>query len=94
MKFDFTVGTGEQHHVEFSFDQVAGDLKVTVDGNTVAKDFRMFSLNLVKRYEFMVGTQEQHKIVIEKERKLFLAALRKQKYRVFVDDKLTQTYEG
>jgi hypothetical protein len=71
-----------------------GNLKITVDGNSVVKDLRMFSLSLVKRYEFEVGVQEQHKVAIEKVRKLLLAGLRPQKYRVFVDGKLVQSYEG
>jgi hypothetical protein len=33
MKFDFTVGAQEQHHVEFEFDQMVGNLKITIDGN-------------------------------------------------------------
>lgn len=94
MKFDFTVGAQEQHHFEFEFDQMIGNLKITVDCNSVVKDLRMFSLSLVKRYEFVVGVQEQHKVAIEKERKLLLAGLRPQKYRVFADGKLIQSYEG
>jgi len=94
MKFDFTVGIQEQHHVEFSFDQFSGDLKILVDGQAVVKDLRFMSLSLVKRYEFPVGEQEKHQVAIEKERKLFLAGLRKQKYRVFIDGKLAKSYEG
>jgi hypothetical protein len=32
--------------------------------------------------------------VIEKKRKLFLAGLRPQQYRIFIDGNLVQTYEG
>ena len=46
------------------------------------------------QFEFNVGTHEPHKVAIEKERKLLLAGLRKQKYRAFVDGKLIQSYEG
>ena len=94
MQFEFNVGQQEQHKVQFSFDQFSGDLKIVVDGNPVVKDLRMFSLSLVKRYEFSVGQQEPHKVAIEKQRKLLLAGLRKQKYRVFVDGQLMQSYEG
>lgn len=94
MQFEFNVGTQEPHKVQFSFDQFRGDLKILVDGNPAVQDLRMFSLSLVKRYEFNVGTHEPHKVTIEKERKLLLAGLRKQKYRVFVDGKLIQSYEG
>lgn len=94
MQFSFTVGTGEQHRVEFSFDQFAGNLEIKVDGQPVVKDFRMLSLFLTKRYEFTVGVQEQHQILIEKKRKLFLAGFRPQTYRIFIDGQLAQTYEG
>ncbi|MFS8084363.1 MAG: hypothetical protein ACMG6H_01940 [Acidobacteriota bacterium] len=94
MKFSFMVGVAEQHQVDFSFDQFIGNLEIRVDGQTAVKDFRMLSLSLTKRYEFTVGTREQHQIAIEKKRKLFLAGLRPQQYSVFIDGQLVQTYEG
>ena len=94
MKFSFLVGINEQHQIDFSFDQFAGNLEIRVDGQPLVKDFRMFSLKLTKRYEFTVGVSEQHQIAIEKKRKLFLAGLRPQQYRVFIDGQLVQTYEG
>jgi len=94
MKFSFMVGVREQHRIDFSFDQFAGNLEILVDGQPLIKDFRLLSLKLTKRYEFTVGVQEQHLIAIEKERKLLLAGFRPQKYRIFIDDRLVQTYEG
>ena len=94
MQFSFPVGSQEPHQVDFSFDQFAGNLEIRVDGQVAVKDFRMFSLKLTKRYEFVVGTQEQHTVVIEKKRKLFLAGLRPTQYRIFIDRQLVQTYEG
>jgi hypothetical protein len=94
MKFSFLVGIQEQHQIDFSFDQVIGNLEIRVDGEPLVKDFRMLSLKLTKRYEFTVGSQEQHHIAIEKKRKLFLAGFRPQQYRVFIDGQLVQTYEG
>ena len=94
MQFSFRVGVNEQHQVDFSFDQFIGDLEIKVDGQTVVKDFRMFSLSLTKRYEFTVGQAEQHQVAIEKKRKLFLAGLRPMQYRIFIDGQLVQTYEG
>lgn len=94
MKFSFRVGVQEQHQIDFSFDQVIGNLEIRVDGEPLVKDFRLLSLKLTKRYEFTVGLQEQHHIAIEKKRKLFLAGLRPQQYRVFVDGQLVQTHEG
>jgi hypothetical protein len=94
MQFSFRVGVSEQHQVDFSFDQFIGNLEIRVDGQPLVKDFRLLSLKLTKRYEFEVGTQERHQIAIEKKRKLFLAGLRPQQYRVFIDGQLVQTYEG
>ena len=94
MQFSFRVGVHEQHQVDFSFDQFVGNLEIKVDGQPAVKDFRMLSLSLTKRYEFTVGIQERHDVIIEKKRKLFLAGLRPQQYRVFIDGQLVQTYEG
>jgi hypothetical protein len=94
MKFSFEVGTEERHVIEFYFDSMRGDLSIKVDGCEVVKDFRMFSLSRVKEYTLNVGTRERHVVRIEKERKLFLAGLRQQKYRVFIDNKLVREYEG
>lgn len=94
MQFSFMVGLNEKHRVDFSFDQFMGNLQILVDGQAAVKDFRMFSLSLTKRYEFSVGEQERHDIIIEKKRKLFLAGLRPQTYRVFIDGQLVQTHEG
>jgi hypothetical protein len=94
MQFSFMVGVNEKHRVDFSFDQFMGNLQILVDGETAVKDFRMFSLSLTKRYEFTVGIEEQHNIIIEKKRKLFLAGLRPQQYRIFIDGQLVQTHEG
>ena len=94
MEFSFTVGTNEKHQVDFSFDQSFGTLEIRVDGQPKVKELRMFSLSLTKRYEFEVGQQERHQVVIEKKRKLFLAGLRPQQYRIFIDGNLVQSYEG
>ena len=94
MRFSFEVGEKERHRVDFSFNQFWGNLNISVDGVAVQRDFRLLSLQLVKRYEFTVGQQELHQIAIEKERKLLFAGLRKQKYRVFVDGQLTEEHEG
>ncbi|HEV8589333.1 MAG TPA: hypothetical protein VGQ72_10700 [Pyrinomonadaceae bacterium] len=94
MNFSFTVGINEQHRVDFSFDQMIGNLEIKVDGQTAIKDFRFASLSLTKRYDLMVGINEKHHVAIEKKRKLFLAGLRPMQYRVFIDGQLVQTLEG
>lgn len=94
MQFSFIVGINEQHRVDFSFDQFIGNLEIKVDGQTAVKDFRIVSLKLTKRYELVVGVNEKHHVAIEKRRKLFLAGMRPQQYRVFIDGQLVQTYQG
>jgi len=94
MQFSFTVGVNEPHQIDFSFDQVIGNLEIKVDGQTAIKDFRFASLKLTKRYELMVGVNEKHHVAIEKRRKLFLAGLRPQQYRISIDGHLVQTYES
>lgn len=94
MNFSFIIGQEEKHRVDFSFDQVIGNLEIKVDGQTAIKDFRFASLKLTKRYEFIVGVSEKHSVAIEKRRKLFLAGMRPQQYRVFIDGQLVHTYQG
>jgi len=94
MTFTFGVGDKEKHRVTFRFNQIWGNLKITVDDSVVVRDFQTFSLHLTKKWEFSVGEGEPHKVTIEKERKLILAGFRKQKYRAFVDSVLVAEHEG
>ena len=94
MQFSFEVGLEEKHVVSLNFNQMMGQLSISVDDREVIRELRMLSLSLVKKYEFVVGVNEQHAVRIEKERKLFLAGLRNQKYRVYVDGRLIKEYEG
>ena len=94
MQFSFEVGFNEKHVVHLNYNQMVGLLSIFVDDREVIREQRTFSLSLVKRYEFVVGTGERHSVRIEKERKLLLAGVRPQKYRVYVDGKLLREYEG
>ena len=94
MQFSFEVGEHEKHTVSLDFNQMIGTMRITVDGRDVVNELRMFSLSLVKTYEFSVGVEERHAVKIEKHRKLLLAGLRNQKYRVFIDGQLVREYEG
>jgi hypothetical protein len=91
VKFSFDVG---EHDIDFSFNQFWGNLSIAVDGVPRKRDFRIASLQLVKRYELTVGETGRHAVVIEKERKRMFAGFRKQKYRVFIDGQLAQEHEG
>jgi hypothetical protein len=81
----FEVGATEKHLVEFRFNQFWGGLAVTVDGQSIVKDLRMFSLSLTKSYELLVGYTEQHRVRIDKTRALFFAGFRPQVARAYVD---------
>jgi hypothetical protein len=88
MQLTFDVGTQETHRVIFSFDKFTGRLTITVDGVPVTRELHMLSASLVKRYQFAVGVNERHDIVIEKHRKLLFAGFRPQLCRAFVDGQL------
>jgi hypothetical protein len=94
MQFSFEVGEHERHTVSLDFNQMIGTMRISVDGRNVVEELRLLSLSLVKTYEFFVGVNERHAVRIEKRRKLFLAGLRNQKYRVFIDGHLVREYEG
>ncbi|MEU7923454.1 hypothetical protein ACGFIP_27815 [Micromonospora zamorensis] len=88
MKLNFDVGVHERHEVTFSFNKFWGGLSILVDGRPVHQELRVLSVDLVKRYEFTVGQDERHAVLIEKERKLFLAGFRPQRVRAYVDGRL------
>ena len=94
MTFKVNIGHAESHLLEFSYNQVLGNLVIRIDGKVAKRDFRFLSLFLVKSYELKVGITEKLVVRIEKERKLFLSFLRPQKYRVFVDGELVRSFEG
>ena len=94
MQFSFMVGITEPHRVDFSFDQFGGRLEIKVDGISIVDEVRTISVSLTKRYDFVVGLAEKHHVTIEKERKLLLAGIQPQQYRIFIDGHLVQTYEG
>jgi len=116
VKFSFIVGERERHEVDFSWSQMTGALRISVDGvRIVAKALTLSSptnlirpldtapserwkigsleVQLVERWAFSVGTQERHDVLIEKERAKAFAALRPQRYRVYVDEVLAQEHE-
>ncbi|WP_422733852.1 hypothetical protein ACN26Y_28430 [Micromonospora sp. WMMD558] len=88
MRFSFDVGVHERHQVTFSFDKFWGGLSILVDGEPVHRELRVMSVDLVKRYQFTVGVDERHNVLIEKERKLLFAGFRPQRCRAYVDGHL------
>ena len=99
MRFTLEIGDKEKSKIEFSQNWLTGSPQAIVDGRQVAPRspsiFTRFSFRLPRRYEFMVGSAEKHKVVLEKLRPLLYTSFRPQLvYRVFVDDKLVREQQG
>jgi hypothetical protein len=88
MQMNFEVGVTERHQVRFSFNKFWGNLRITVDDVDVVRTVRLASIDLVKRYDFVVGTNEQHQVRIEKHRQRVLAGFRPQPVYAYVDGQL------
>lgn len=84
----FDVGVEEQHRVVFSFNKFWGGLSITVDGVDIVRTVRFGSIELVKRYDFVVGLRERHHVRLEKHRQVLLAGFRPQPVYAFVDGQL------
>ena len=84
MSLDFNVGSDPSHLVSFHFNKMVGNLVISVDGNPVIKDFRLFSLKSTKRYELLVG-EPSHEVAIEKRRPRIFAGFRSQEIVAYVD---------
>jgi hypothetical protein len=93
MKFTVEIGENEKQVIFFSFNKFWGNLKISVNGKTILKDVRMFSVNLVKQYEFKVGQTEIHNIRIEKIRPLIFAGFRTNEYKIYVDGNLYKEFK-
>jgi hypothetical protein len=95
VEFAFTIGTAEQHAVEFARDWVWGTVRVSVDAvEALSQQDPHLSLRRTRRYELTVGQGEPHAVVIEKQRPRFLGGARPHTYRVFIDGQLTATHKG
>jgi hypothetical protein len=88
VQLSFEVGQSERHRVDFAFDKFWGRLTIAVDGNSVVDQVRLFSVSLVKSYEFTVGDLEKHAVRIDKHRMAYLAGFRPQPVKACVDGQL------
>lgn len=84
----FTVGDREKHEVVYTFDQMWGWLTVWVDGRLIVKRFVTMSFRLSSVIEFEVGTQERHRVSIQKTRPLMFAFANPQPIRAYSDGAL------
>jgi hypothetical protein len=94
LDFDFEVGESERHNVAFRFDQLWGPLQISVDGEPVIKRLEIFKLRRTGRYEFSVGSAEQHQVRIEKTRKAVMGGFQGQECVTFVDGREVGRYSN
>jgi hypothetical protein len=90
MKFTLEVGAIERHQIEFDFNQLLGRSVLKVDGREVFRKNRWFSEPIVESYDLEISGRDQIRLRIIKERKLLVAS----RYKVYVDNRLTQLYQG
>lgn len=99
MRFAFEIGDAEKTQVEFYRNPWTGRAWIAADGERVdvadpAHPSTHFNFRWVKRYPFDVGQVEQHEVTIEQERPVLLGGLWPNKYRVFVDGRMTEEHHG
>ncbi len=90
MKFTLEVGTQERHQIEFEFNQLLGRSVLKVDGREVFRKNRWFSEPVVESFDIEISGRDQIRLRIVKERKLLVTS----RYKVYVDNRLTQLYQG
>jgi hypothetical protein len=83
--FTLVVGTTETHTVSVEWDQMWGKLRVFVDGILVLRKRVLFEWSRVHRHLFVVGDEEPHQVILERERERLASSLRQQTFRVLVD---------
>ena len=86
MKFNIEVGQSEKHLIDFTFNQLSGDLKIWVDENLVVQNQRLINEPVREIYDLVVGDREKVAVRIEKRRKPLFGHHR----RVWVDNRLAQ----
>jgi len=99
MRFILEVGNQEKTRIEFYRNWWWGTTRITSNGRIVTTTppcslLTHFNLGLVKHYEFVVGEQEKHRVVIERERPLLLPGFRPHTYRVYLDKQLIEEHRG
>ena len=91
MEFEFEVGQSDKHKIQFSRNRHTARINILVDNEEVASKNPLnpathISFKLTQRFEFKVGSRENHVIRIEHIRPLLVAGFRKHRYRIFIDE--------
>ena len=90
MKLTLELGEQEKTVLEFHFNQLLGLSQIFINNKPVKTQRRWFSEPLQETHEVEVGEKERAHVRIEKERKLLFG----QRYRVYVNQRLTRVCEG
>jgi hypothetical protein len=90
VRFTIDIGDAEKHQIEYIFNQLAGQLEVKINGQSVRKSRRLFNEPVLETHVFEVGTNERYHVRIEKERKPLLG----HRNRVFVNNRLLKVVES
>jgi hypothetical protein len=99
MRFTVEIGDKERSRIEVYRNWFTGTFHILADDKVVAQRrplslFTHFNVQMVRRYEFVVGHMERHNVVVTHERPIFVAGLRPQTYRVFVNGQLVHEQSG
>lgn len=90
MKFCIEIGEVEKHTIEFTFNQLFGQLTIKVDNKEVKKHHWLFNEPLAETYDFSVGDRENIAVRIEKRRKPLFG----NRCRVFLNQRLMKVQDG
>jgi hypothetical protein len=90
MKFCLEVGEAERHLVEFTFNQLLGQLQIRVNKKEIKNQVRLFNEPMSETHTIQVGSGERVIVRFEKER----ASTFTQRCRVFLNERLYKCYEG
>ncbi len=90
MQFAVEIGEIEKHRLEYSFNQLTGNLVIKVNERPVKQERRLFNEPQFETHIFVVGNQERYTVRIEKERKPLLGHTN----RLYVNNRLVKVFEG
>lgn len=99
MNFKVILGDTEKTHLIVQRNWITGSLFYLENGDmkslkSTVNASASLTMTLKKTFEFVVGTNEKHKIRLERTRPLIFGGIRPHSYELFVNDELIQSYKG